>query len=210
MEGKKFNRLKAIKEAGRNKEGRILWECVCDCGNTATVLGKCLRSGRIKSCGCIHKERAMQHVVRNTKPIGFERIHNRNGYVLIKTESGFVRKNIYVMEQHIGRRLLPGEVVHHIDGNKKNNDISNLRLMTNGEHTSHHHTGLKYTEKRRINHLESVRKQKHIRLSISLVEQIKKRVANGESQRSIAISLCVSPMTISNAVRGKTWKLCPQ
>jgi hypothetical protein len=42
------------------------------------------------------------------------------------------------MEEHIGRRLLPNEVVHHIDDVKTNNDISNLKLMTRSEHASHH------------------------------------------------------------------------
>lgn len=32
-------------------------------------------------------------------------------------------------------------VVHHKDGNRKNNNISNLKLMTQEEHTSLHHAG---------------------------------------------------------------------
>lgn len=41
----------------------------------------------------------------------------------------------FVMEQHIGRYLLPTEVVHHKDKNKHNNAIENLQLFaTNGEH----------------------------------------------------------------------------
>jgi HNH endonuclease len=34
-----------------------------------------------------------------------------------------------VAEEAIGRPLQPGEVVHHIDGNKKNNDPSNLAVL---------------------------------------------------------------------------------
>lgn len=40
-----------------------------------------------------------------------------------------VPKHTYVMEKYIGRYLKPGEVVHHIDENKLNNDISNLMLL---------------------------------------------------------------------------------
>ena len=40
------------------------------------------------------------------------------------------------MENHIGRKLEKGEIVHHIDGNKKNNDISNLYLC---EDITRHH-----------------------------------------------------------------------
>lgn len=34
----------------------------------------------------------------------------------------------YVMQQHLGRPLLKSETVHHLDGSRANNDISNLEL----------------------------------------------------------------------------------
>ena len=43
-----------------------------------------------------------------------------------------------VMENYIGRYLNKDEVVHHKDGNKNNNDISNLELMKNSEHSKEH------------------------------------------------------------------------
>jgi HNH endonuclease len=36
----------------------------------------------------------------------------------------------YVMEQKIGRKLFPEETVHHINGDRFNNDISNLELFS--------------------------------------------------------------------------------
>lgn len=44
-----------------------------------------------------------------------------------------------VMEEHLGRPLSSLEVVHHIDGDKWNNDISNLQVMTQSEHALLHH-----------------------------------------------------------------------
>jgi len=44
----------------------------------------------------------------------------------------------FVMEKHLGRRLNSSEVVHHIDGDASNNDIDNLRLMNQSEHTKLH------------------------------------------------------------------------
>ncbi len=46
-----------------------------------------------------------------------------------------------VMEQKLGRKLLPGEIVHHIDCNHENNDPQNLVLLGNvGIHTKVHHS----------------------------------------------------------------------
>ncbi len=43
----------------------------------------------------------------------------------------YILEHRYVMEQHVGRYLEPQEVVHHIDNNPLNNDVSNLRLFAN-------------------------------------------------------------------------------
>lgn len=40
-----------------------------------------------------------------------------------------------VAEQKLGRPLLPGETVHHIDGDKLNNDPSNIAVLTS--HSEH-------------------------------------------------------------------------
>jgi len=46
----------------------------------------------------------------------------------------YVTEHRWVMEQHLGRKLKPSEHVHHVDGNKANNKISNLRILSNREH----------------------------------------------------------------------------
>ena len=47
------------------------------------------------------------------------------------------------MENELGRKLKYNEVVHHIDGNKLNNDLNNLQLMTRQEHIEIHRKDLK-------------------------------------------------------------------
>ena len=54
--GKKYGRLTVIKYVGNNKYGRALWACECDCGNEKAVLGADLRSGKVRSCGCLEQE----------------------------------------------------------------------------------------------------------------------------------------------------------
>lgn len=54
-----------------------------------------------------------------------------------------------IMEQHLGRKLERNEVVHHIDGDKRNNDINNLELMTLSEHSRMHGCNRKISEETR-------------------------------------------------------------
>jgi len=49
-----------------------------------------------------------------------------------------IREHIFVMETHLQRRIEKGEIVHHIDGNKKNNKLENLFLTTVAEHNKLH------------------------------------------------------------------------
>jgi len=43
-----------------------------------------------------------------------------------------------IMEKHLGRLLKTDEIVHHKDGNGKNNDIQNLELMSLSQHGKLH------------------------------------------------------------------------
>ncbi len=52
LTGQRSGRLIVVRQAGRDKWKNILWSCLCDCGNTTTVLGGAIRKGRIQSCGC--------------------------------------------------------------------------------------------------------------------------------------------------------------
>ena len=55
-----------------------------------------------------------------------------------RSSSGYMLEHRLVMEQVLGRALRSDEHVHHIDGDKLNNDPSNLVLLTNAEHQRLH------------------------------------------------------------------------
>lgn len=57
------------------------------------------------------------------------------------SKHGFVYEHRLIVEAHIGRYLTRNEEVHHIDGNKSNNNIDNLRVMTKASHRTLHHKG---------------------------------------------------------------------
>jgi hypothetical protein len=44
------------------------------------------------------------------------------------------------MEEKLGRKLDPHEIVHHLDENKSNNSPENLVVMDRLEHAKLHHT----------------------------------------------------------------------
>lgn len=61
-----------------------------------------------------------------------------DGYRKYHTKIGIRREHRIIMEKHIGRRLKPDEIVHHIDYNKTNNSIDNLTIMNRSEHLKLH------------------------------------------------------------------------
>lgn len=60
------------------------------------------------------------------------------GYVYITINKRQIGEHILVAEKKIGRRLRPGEVVHHINGDRTDNRPENLVVMTNADHVSLH------------------------------------------------------------------------
>jgi hypothetical protein len=50
--GQRFGELVAIRIIGKTTDGRLLWECQCDCGTVKSIPGTNLRKGITTSCGC--------------------------------------------------------------------------------------------------------------------------------------------------------------
>ena len=68
-----------------------------------------------------------------------------NGYILLQSKifgenSGRYEHRV-IMEQSLGRKLLSNELVHHINGDKTDNRLENLQLVSRLEHNRLHGNG---------------------------------------------------------------------
>ena len=94
--GDRFGRLVILnRDLIKQGERRIYWNCQCDCGNTIVVMGKNLKSGNTRSCGCLNDEARSERIVR---------YNNENAPNLIGKTSGsltVIRKA--TVEETIGR-----------------------------------------------------------------------------------------------------------
>jgi len=102
-----------------------------NCGNTSGFAGK-IGSISVKN---------RQDLLMGSKTIdssGYICLYVGPDYKYKNTYGGRIREHIYLMQEKLGRQLEKNEVIHHIDGDKKNNDIDNLDLCTVSEHNNCH------------------------------------------------------------------------
>ena len=71
LTGKRFGRLVALHSTEERRHGTVVWECKCDCGNTAFVSSVSLNSGDTRSCGCLRKEhmQRLRNAASETEPL---------------------------------------------------------------------------------------------------------------------------------------------
>lgn len=57
----RFGRLVLLERAGRTNSKKVLWKCICDCGNEVLRTSGDLVTGNSVSCGCYLKEKITKH-----------------------------------------------------------------------------------------------------------------------------------------------------
>lgn len=88
--------------------------------------------------------------------------------------------------------------INHIDGDKANNVVDNLEWVTKSENAKHaFRTGLRKPTNGTINGQS--------KLEDSDILEIRKRVANGETQRKVAADYDISFQHVSDIVNKKRW-----
>ena len=121
-----------------------------------------------------------------------------NGYPTVAPKFGENRRKMLV-HRLVAKAFVPGHfpdaTVNHKDGDKTNNVASNLEWISRAENTAHQwRTGL--VDLRGENHPSA-------KLSRADVEAIRRRCAQGETQRSLSVEFGVSNQLISDIVNFK-------
>lgn len=118
LTGKKFNKL-TVKEILFIRDGKAIWECVCDCGKLVKVCSYDLTHNKQKSCRCYKQRNRIA-----------DKIYKRQdrGYIILNINGKDIREHRYVMEKQLGRKLHKGESVHHKNSLRWDNNLENLEL----------------------------------------------------------------------------------
>lgn len=152
-------------------------------------------------CECGREFTTLRGLRYHEKFCGKNRIFLDNSYECkIGPDGNIVYIHREVMEQKLGRKLKPGELVHHKDENKRNNHPGNLELSDRGSHLRKH--GLHKDYPNRV-------RGSRVGTSILIEEQvgqIKLKLKNGSKPTNLARDYGVHPNCIFNIKYGCSWK----
>ena len=101
-----------------------------DCIKPACIRGHCRKHYmRIRRYGCAYTVR------RSTSDVPYCPLLIKEGYYITVINSKVYYIHRLIVENLLGRKLAPTEIVHHIDGHKRYNAPYNLQLFgSQGEH----------------------------------------------------------------------------
>lgn len=163
--------------------------------------GKVFKPVRASSKYCSNPCRWKNNGGHNKKPESWWK--NSKGYIegRIWLEDGTqirVKQHRFVAEGVIGRPLRADEDVHHKDGNKSNNDPSNLEIISHSDHTKLTNSERDYVRGYKMNLSEDERKARSFRA-----------IAMGLDKMGRAERWPKAPIQVSKGHPRRKAKICP-
>lgn len=151
-------------------------------------------------------QRTLNHINENIHllEIDVEKgiIHNRKsfmsgGYLSVQLKGRTIKVH-HIICIAGGLNLLSGLSVNHINGDKLDNQLTNLEVVTHSENMQHmYDTGLKRPKKGT--------ELSYTKLNEELVVYVKRQINQGAVIRELAKELGVGEASLYDIKRGKTW-----
>ena len=153
-EGRFIGEKRLARELGYYGSARFIWTACATCGKTRWMNPHSPKK-ICRSCGgrAVGKSTALRQG-KDHPAYKTGRYVGSGGYcyVLIEKDDPLIAmagmkrhvlEHRLIVARRLGRVIGIDEVVHHIDGDKLNNDPSNLQLLSRAEHTSLHRKQLR-------------------------------------------------------------------
>jgi hypothetical protein len=156
--GQVFGKLTVERQDGKIGR-RVAWFCKCECGGTVRTLGKSLRNGSTKSCGCLRFEAPKLANTTHGATVGGKPTVEYFAYINAKRRCNNPKSQAYgrygargiefkfkSFEEFIKEIGLRPSTEYSLD--RENNDghyeKGNVRWATYEEQANNRHTSLKY------------------------------------------------------------------
>ena len=159
MPGQRFGRLLVLRRGAKNSRGCATWLCVCDCGSERLAETNGLKSGCIKSCGCLRREQLIKRNTKhgdcnspehrswmgmiqrctNPKDAAYDRYGGRGINVHPEWKSSFT-----AFLDHVGRRPTRAHSLDRID-NDRGYEPGNVRWATAAEQNRNQRSNIRIT-----------------------------------------------------------------
>ena len=157
------------------------------------------------TCNCIVDYKILENAIvdecirRNIVPKEHYKIYFYRGYAGISIKHDKVSVHRIIGKYMVGHNFGAEICVHHIDGNKLNNNISNLQVMKSSLHTKEHYL-VQYVNKA---HLKGFGKRASelIRRNDVTVEKIIKLRNEGFTIKEISSILCCGYNTVCRRLK---------